>query len=90
MSTAAIRLRDGAVEWREIDGEIVALDRGAGEYVAVTGSGAVLWPLLVAGTTRAALAEALTGRFDVEPETAERDVGRFVETLEARGLLEQP
>jgi hypothetical protein len=88
MSSTTIRLRDGAVEWREIDGEIVALDRPAGEYVAVTGSGALLWPLLVAGTTRDALVEALVRRFDVEPETAARDVDRFVETLAARGLLE--
>ena len=88
MSSTTIRLRDGAVEWREIDGEIVALDRLAGEYVAVTGSGALLWPLLVAGATRDALAGALVGRFDVEPETAAHDVDRFVEKLAARGLLE--
>jgi len=90
MSDTTIRLRDGAVEWREIDGEIVALDRRAGEYVAVTGSGALLWPLLVSGTTRGALAGTLAERYHVEPETAARDVDRFVDTLAARGLLEQP
>lgn len=84
-----VRLRDELIEWREIDGEIVALDRGAGEYLAVTGSGAVLWPLVVAGTTAEALAEALTARFDVERTTAGRDVERFVAALAERGLLEQ-
>jgi hypothetical protein len=84
-----IRLRDELIEWREIDGEIVALDRGAGEYIAVTGSGAALWPLLVAGTTTTALAEALTSRFDVEQATAGEDVERFVQALAARGLLER-
>lgn len=84
-----VRLRDELIEWREIDGEIVALDRGAGEYLAVTGSGAMLWPLLVAGTTTAALAGALTARFDIEHATAGRDVERFVAALTARGLVER-
>jgi hypothetical protein len=86
--TETIRLREDAVEWRAVDDEIVALDRGAGEYIAVTGSGAVLWPLLVAGTSRAALTGELSARYDVEHETAARDVDRFVDTLAARGLLE--
>jgi Coenzyme PQQ synthesis protein D (PqqD) len=86
--TETIRLREASIEWRAIDDEIVALDRGAGEYIAVTGSGATLWPLLVAGTSRGALAETLAARFDIEPATAARDVDRFVDTLSARGLLE--
>lgn len=87
--TETIRLRDDSIEWREVEGEIVALDRAAREYIAVTGSGAVLWPLLVAGTTPSALAEALAARFDVSPATADRDVERFVASLEARDLLER-
>lgn len=83
-----IQLRGETIEWRELEGEVVALDRQAGEYIALTGSGSLLWPLLVAGTTRAALAEALAQRFDVEQATAREDVGRFVDALAARGLLE--
>jgi hypothetical protein len=86
--TETIRLREERVEWREIEGEIVALDREAGAYIAVTGSGAALWPLLLAGTTSEALAEALAGRYDVERAVAARDVERFVDELAARGLLE--
>jgi len=85
-----IRLRGDAVEWREVDGEIVALDRPAGEYVAVTGSGALLWPLLLAGTTRAALAHTLEERFGLAPGIADGDVDRFVDSLAARGLLDRP
>jgi len=86
--TDTIRLREESIEWRAVEDEIVALDRAAGEYIAVTGSGVVLWPLLVAGTSRGALAEALAVRYDVEPATAARDAERFVDTLAARGLLE--
>ena len=42
-----MRLRTDAVEWREVEGEIVALDLRDEMYLGVNGSGAVLWPLLV-------------------------------------------
>lgn len=87
--TDTIRLLQEAIEWRAIDDEIVALDRAAGEYIAVNGSGAALWPLLVAGTSRDALAGALAERYDIEPAAAERDADRFVEALAARGLVER-
>lgn len=87
--TETIRIREAAIEWRAIDGEIVALDRAAGEYIAVTESGAALWPLLLAGTSRSALAEALTARYGLALATATQDVDRFVDSLAARGLLEQ-
>ncbi len=90
MSGPALRLREQAVEWRELDGEIVALDRPAGEYFAVTGSGALLWPLLLAGTTRPALVDALVERFDVDRARAAGDVDTFVAELERRALLDTP
>lgn len=83
-----VRLRADRLEWREVEGEIVALDTAASEYLAVNRTGAVLWPLLAAGTTREALASALAGSFDVAPEAAAGDVDRFLAELEARGLLE--
>lgn len=82
-----VRLVDGAVEWREIDGEIVALDVGAAEYIAVTGSGAALWPYLVAGARRSELVTHLTDRYRVDEATAAADVGSFLEELSARGLV---
>jgi hypothetical protein len=89
MSGETMRLRDEFIEWRHVDGEIVALDRPAGEYFAVTGSGALLWPLLLAGTTQVALVDALVERFDVERGPASKDVDRFVDALAVRGLLDR-
>ena len=83
-----VRLNEDVVEWRQVDDEIVALDRTANEYIAITGSGALLWPLLLAGATEEALAQALVDRFGVGREVAATDVGRFVADLAARGLLE--
>jgi hypothetical protein len=84
-----IRVRQEAIEWRQVDDEIVALDRHAGEYLALTGSGAVLWPLLVGGATEPQLTDALVARYDVEPGIAAADVAAFVAGLEVRGLLER-
>ncbi|CAB4934217.1 unannotated protein [freshwater metagenome] len=87
--SGTIRVRGDAVEWRQVDDEIVALDRLAGEYLALTGSGAVLWSLLLEGATEPELTAALLARFDVEQGVAAADVTAFVAGLEARGLLER-
>jgi hypothetical protein len=83
-----LRLKRSALEWREVEGEIVALDVGAAEYVAANGAGAILWRELAGGATREALVASLTREYRVDAETAGRDVDRFVESLGARGLLE--
>lgn len=90
MSELPLRLREQALEWRELDGEIVAFDRLAGDYFAVTGSGALLWRRLCDGATRPGLVEALVERYDVGRERAARDVDAFVDGLARRGLFETP
>jgi hypothetical protein len=82
-----LRLKRDALEWREVEGEIVALDVAAFEYVAANRAGAVLWQELAGGATQAQLVSALVGRFEVDEATAARDVDRFVATLRERDLL---
>jgi hypothetical protein len=85
--TGRLRLRSD-LEWREIEGEVVAVDEQSSEYLGVNRTGAGLWSLLAEGTTRAELLERLTGTFDVDDATASRDLGAFLAMLERRGLLE--
>jgi hypothetical protein len=84
-----LRLRMDALEWREIEGEVVALDLRTSVYLAVNRSGAVLWPALVEGATRRALAEELIEAYQLEPKVAEADVDAFLASLTKCGLLEQ-
>jgi hypothetical protein len=84
---AELRLKHDALEWREVEGQIVALDVAAFEYVAANRAGAVLWQQLADGATREQLVSALTGRFEVDDATAGRDVDRFLATLRERDLL---
>lgn len=83
-----VRLRAGAVEWREVEGEVVALDLDSSEYLAVNRTGAVIWPLLVEGATREELAARLATSYTIDRSSAERDVDRFLAALSQRGLLD--
>jgi hypothetical protein len=85
--SGTLRLRPGSVEWREVEGEIVAVDVQTSEYLAINRTGAVLWRALDAGATADQLTERLVDGFDVERAAARRDVNEFVALLAARGLL---
>jgi hypothetical protein len=76
-----------AVEWRRIEGEVIAIDLGRSVYLAVNGSGALLWELLAQGATRATLVDRLVETFGIEEHRAEEDVDRFLTELERRRLL---
>lgn len=82
-----VRLDPAAAQWRLVEGEVVALDLRREEYFVVNATGAVLWPLLTAGTTPEHLAECLTERFEVPAERATHDVHAFLARLEERGVL---
>jgi hypothetical protein len=83
-----VKLREGAVSWREVDGEAILLDLETSAYLGVNATGTVLWPLLDTGTTPAAMAAALVERFEVEPDVAREDVGAFLEQARRLRLLE--
>jgi hypothetical protein len=87
-SSAPVRLRPDAVEWREVQGDVIAVDVRTSEYLAINDTGALLWRALQGGATPGELVECLVARFDVEPEAAARGVDQFLAGLEARGLLE--
>jgi hypothetical protein len=83
-----LKLRPTALEWREIEGEVVAVDLQKSVYLAANRSGAVLWPALAEGTTRAELVTRLADQFDLDRDRAAADVDAFVGALAEQGLLE--
>lgn len=84
-----LRLRPGAVEWRAVEGEILALEVDSSTYIAANASGALLWERLAEGSTRERLVDDLVAEFGVERQQAEGDVDAFLETLRSRNLLEE-
>ncbi|MGH2993054.1 MAG: PqqD family protein [Solirubrobacterales bacterium] len=84
-----MRLRDADLDWREVEGELVALDLRESRYLAVNRSGQVLWAALAEGATRDELVERLVEAFDIEAASAAADVDAFTAELDSRGLLVQ-
>lgn len=82
-----IRIDSSAVRWREVDGEIVAVDLRNSRYMAANPSATALWPLLDRGTTLHELSVALSDRWSLPEEIARRDAERLVAWLREAGLL---
>ena len=83
-----LRVRADALEWRTVEGEIVALDLRRSLYLAINPSGAAIWPALVEGASRDELIERLCAECGVSRQTAESDVDAFLSELESHDLLE--
>lgn len=82
-----LRLRADGLLWREIEGEIVAVDTSSSEYLAVNRSGVSLWRDLVEGTTVERMRNGLVERYGLDSARAAADVEAFVKLLRARNLL---
>lgn len=87
--TPVFRLRAG-VDWRDVQGDVVALDVRRAVYLATNDAGAVLWARLSEGATRRELVAALLEEFNVMPHAAEADVDSFLKRLEELDLVEGP
>jgi hypothetical protein len=81
------KLRDADLDWREVEGELVALDLRESRYLAVNRTGQVLWAALAEGATRDQLVERLIEDFDIDQARAAADVDAFTAELESRDLL---
>jgi Coenzyme PQQ synthesis protein D (PqqD) len=84
-----IRLRTTALHWRELDGDVIALDGKRSNYLAANSSGALLWRALSEGATRDGLADALVAAYGIKSDRALADVDAYLAELDAQGLLEK-
>jgi hypothetical protein len=82
-----LKLRETELHWREIDGEVIALEARGSQYVVTNSAGTVLWRVLLGGTTRDGLADELVRAWGVDRERAVADADRFVAALAELGLL---
>jgi Coenzyme PQQ synthesis protein D (PqqD) len=87
MDEARLRLRTDELDWRELEGEIVALDLRESEYFAINRTGTLLWRAVAAGASRTELVALLVEEFGLTETAAAADVDRFVTDLERRRLV---
>ena len=83
-----LRLRRDGLKWREIEGEMIAVDVRTSTYLGANASGMALWRGLADGASREQLVDRLVGAFPVERDRAIADVDAFLADLRANGLLE--
>ncbi len=72
---------------RAVDGEAVLLDRAGGRVHQFNRTATFIWSRLDGRTSPQELATALAEAFEVEPETAGRDVEALIAQFGALGLL---
>jgi hypothetical protein len=72
----------------EVEGEAVILSLADGVYYGLDGVGALVWERLREPTSAAELRDAVTAAFDVDAETAWRDLCALLGELSARRLVE--
>lgn len=82
-----LRIREDALDWVEVDSEVVVLDSQQDKYLGTNRSGALLWQELARGATRDELVQVLADTFDITAEVAARDTDTFLSALREQGLL---
>jgi hypothetical protein len=86
-SSELLKLDADAIHWRELNGEVIAIDLRNNQYLTINPSGVLLWPLLARGATLEQLSAALLGRWSLDPQRAHQDADRFVAWLREQRLL---
>ncbi|HXR42866.1 MAG TPA: PqqD family protein [Acidothermaceae bacterium] len=84
-----LKLHTERLEFVNVDGEVVVLDKRHSMYYGVNESGGRLWSALREGATEAELLRILLDEHDVAEEQAAADLAAFVQQLDAAGLLER-
>lgn len=59
------------------------------QIMSVNETGAFLWRLLEKGAERGSLVDSLCGEYEVDRETAEKDVDTFLTQLRERALIDE-
>ena len=78
--------RDGVMH-RVLEGEAVVLDLSEGKYFGLDPVGTRIWELLDGRPLRE-VRDVILGEFEVDAETAEKDLLRLVGELAGKGLVQ--
>jgi hypothetical protein len=74
---------------REVEGETVVLNPKTGEVHQLNAVASCIWRSMEQATDIDRLVEQLVDEFDVDQQTAARDVQRFLDDMLARNLVKQ-
>jgi Coenzyme PQQ synthesis protein D (PqqD) len=76
------------VSVKEIDGQLLVLDRTQGQLHELNATASYVWQRCDGHTDMAGIAAALAEAFDIDPATAARDVATILRQFETCRLVE--
>lgn len=76
------------LEASRIESDLVLFDDRVGKYFATGPVGADIWDLTAEATTVAAIVSHLLDQYDINSDTCEAEVVRFLDELIGRGLVQ--
>jgi hypothetical protein len=82
-----LQLNSDDVDWRVVEGEVIALRRSAAAYLGVNHAGTLLWRALQTGADEARLADLLVESYGISGDAARADVDAFLDQLRSQGLV---
>lgn len=88
-----MRIKSGFAK-REIAGAIIVVPVGKASadfngMITLNESGSFFWDCLVKETTVEKVLDAVINEYDVDRQTAERDIEKFIEMLRSNNLIEE-
>ena len=86
MTETTYTVSDDVIE-SPVGDEIIMLHLGNSTYYGLDPVGVRVWSLLKEGQAPDAIRDALAREYGVEPEIIARDVARFLDELEANGMV---
>jgi len=83
----AVFVRSPDVSFTVLDGEAVLLNLENGVYYTLNPVGTVTWELIIGERTLTEIVSAVRERYDINEETARRDLAALVSRLRREGLI---
>jgi hypothetical protein len=75
------------VIFEELDGEVVLLELGSGQYYKLNRSGSHIWSLIREHGDTELVEQALAAEYQIDRDRAHEDVAELVGQLESLGLI---
>lgn len=75
------------ITWRDVDEEMIVLHLPTGKYYTFNNSGHLAWKQLAKGKDTSEITVQIMDTYEVDKETAERDLSTFISGLEEHNLI---
>ena len=77
------------VTWRDVDEEMIVLHLPTGKYYTFNNTGHLAWKQLAEGRDTSEITVQIMDKFDVDEETAKRDLDTFIAGLKEHNLISE-